>query len=171
MTMESGEVYHSPLYLPPYDDESISHYLGRWFRQEVVQTDAIILGKKLRLGKILWRWQNFYLNPEPTREQIAKIGGLMELEVERLLLMFPPENEVSSPRPIRLCAFCYVEAPYHKLEWQFRSTAGCERHQCRLLSKCPACEKPFAIPAQWEKGSCQGCGMLFKSMTKRQKPY
>ena len=34
--MEKETLPHSPRYLPPYEDESISHYLGRWMRQPTV---------------------------------------------------------------------------------------------------------------------------------------
>ena len=171
--MESGEIHHSLLYLPPYDDESISHYLGRWYCQEVVSTDSYSLAKRLGLGKILWRWENFYFNPPPTRSDLQKIDELMGLGLERLLLMFPPQHEPIKPKPIRICAACYAEAPYHRLSWQYQSTEGCEYHQLRLLSKCPdrKCGQPFPIPSQWTTGKCDRCGMPYKTMAKKQKPY
>jgi hypothetical protein len=73
--------------------------------------------------------------------------------------------------PIRLCAACYKEQPYHRLEWQFQSTKGCDRHKLRLLSKCPSCEERFAVPAEWVEGKCKKCGMKFESMAKKQKFY
>lgn len=169
--MNTEETNPSLLYLPPYDDESISHYLGRWYRQEVVNTDSYTLGKRLRLGTILWRWENFYFNPPSTCEALEKINELMGLGVERLMLMFPPQHEPIKPKPIRLCAACYVEAPYHCMSWQYQSTDGCKKHRLRLLSKCPSCQERFAIPSLWVKGECQRCNMSFKSMAKKQKPY
>jgi hypothetical protein len=74
--MESKETALSILYLPPCDDESISHYLGRWYRQEIVSTDSYSLGKRLRLGKTLWRWENLYFNPYPTHQELQKIANL-----------------------------------------------------------------------------------------------
>jgi hypothetical protein len=123
--MQSEEIHWSLLYLAPYDGESISHYLGRWYRQEIVNTDSYTLGKRLRLGKTLWRWENFYFNPPPTPEELQKIGELMGLEVGRLLLMFSPTHEPIKPRPIRICATCYAENPYHRVSWQYQSTEGC----------------------------------------------
>lgn len=171
--MESEELHRSLLYLPPYEDESISHYLGRWYRQEVVSTDSYSLGKKLRLGKTLWRWENFYRNPPPTREQLQKIDELMGLGVKRLLLMFPPPDEPMKPRPIRMCAACYAQVPYHRMSWQLQSTAGCDLHQLRLLSKCPdrKCGRLFPIPAEWTvPGKCK-CKMPYAAMAKRQTGY
>ena len=72
---------------------------------------------------------------------------------------------------IRLCAACYSDRPYHQLEWQFQSTAGCDRHRLRLLSQCPSCEELFGVPAEWVEGKCKKCGMKFSSMVKKQKPY
>jgi len=42
----------------------------------------------------------------------------------------------------------------HRMEWQFKSTAGCEMHQLRLLSKCRRCGARFKVPALWEDGCC-----------------
>jgi TniQ len=158
--MESEETNLSLLCFLPYDDESISHYLGRWYRQEIVSSDSYSLGRRLRLGKTLWRWENFYFNPPPTRQELQKIDNLMGLGLERLLLMFPPEHEPIKPRPIRICATCYAEAPYHRMSWQFQSTEGCNHHRLRLLSKCPdpRCGEPFPIPSQLIVLQCKKCG-------------
>ena len=40
------------------------------------------------------------------------------------------------------------DRPYHRLEWQFKSTVGCQMHKLRLLSKCPSCGEPFPTPAE-----------------------
>ncbi|MCY7273411.1 MAG: hypothetical protein LH702_06620 [Phormidesmis sp. CAN_BIN44] len=55
----------------------------------------------------------FLLNPLPAPAEMAKLGNLIDLEIERLVQMFPPENRPSNPRPIRLCAACYGEASCH----------------------------------------------------------
>ena len=94
----------------------------------------------------------------------------MGLEAERLLVMFPPQGEPINVRVMRVCCACYDEAPYHRMKWQLRSTAACEKHQLRLLYKCPNCEEHFPIPAEWESGRCRKCQMLFRSMIKHQKP-
>lgn len=171
--MKSEEIHRSLLYLAPYDDESISHYLGRWYRQEVVSADSYSLGKRLRLGKTLWRWENFYFNPPPSPQELQKIDELMGLGLERLLLMFPSINEPIKPKPIRICAACYAETPYHRMNWQYQSTEGCDRHHLRLLSKCPdrKCGEPFPIPSQLIVLECKRCGMPYRTMAKKQKGY
>ncbi len=76
------------------------------------------------------------------------------------------------PRPIRLCAACYVESPCHRIEWQFKDKMKCDRHplrQLRLLTKCTNCETPFPIPADWVQGECSHCCLPFTIMAKRQK--
>ena len=157
--------------LQPYEDESISHYLGRWKRQEVVSLSSIgSLSRQLRLGTAMSRWEKFYLNPFPTLKQLEQLGKVMGIEGERLLLMFPPKGEPINVRIVRLCCACYDEAPYHRMKWQFQSTAAFEKHQLRLLYKCPNCEQHLPIPAEWESGRCRKCQMLFRSMIKHQKP-
>lgn len=172
--MENEEVQHSILYLPPYDGESISNYLGRWCRQEVVSIDTFALGKRLRLGKTLWRWERFYLNPFPTRWELQKIDKLMEVGIDRLLLMFPPPHEpLVKPDTIRICAACYAETPYHRMSWQYKSTEGCEQHRLRLLSRCPdpKCGEPFPIPSKIKVLACKKCGMPYSTMANKQKSY
>jgi hypothetical protein len=169
----SSEEEHSLVYLSPYDGESISSYLGRWCRQEVVSIDTYTLGKRLRLGRTLWRWENFYFNPPPTHRELQQIDKLMDLGLDRLMLMFPPAHEPIKPKPTRICAACYTEAPYHRLSWQYQSTEGCEHHQLRLLSKCPdrKCGEPFPIPSKWTIGKCKKCEMPYKTMAKKQAHY
>ena len=172
--IEDEEVSRSLLYLAPYKGESISHYLGRWFRQEIVQADAFSVGGKLRLGKVLHRWEKFYFNPPPTQAEIARLGKLIGLEIEQLMQMFPPEHESIDPRrPIRLCAACYSEAPYHRMQWQWQSIDRCDLHHLILLTKCPGhkCDAPFPIPSEWITGRCQKCGMSYRKMAKYQKFY
>ena len=159
------------VYLPPYEEESISHYLGRWRRQEVVSLSSPgSLSRQLKLGTAMSRWEKFYLNPFPTLKQLERLGKVMGIEGERLLRMFPPKGEPINVRIIRLCCACYDEAPHHRIKWQFQSTAACEKHQLRLLYKCPNCEVHLPIPAEWESGRCRKCQMLFRSMIKHQKP-
>ena len=147
-----------PGYVEPYEGESISHYLGRWRREEINTVSSPgALGRMAGIGSVTARWEKFRFYHFPTAEELAK--------------MLPQKGQSMKLEPIRLCAACYRENPYHRLEWQFQSTAGCDLHKLRLLSRCPSCSEPFAIPALWVEGKCQKCGMKFKSMAKRQKPY
>ncbi len=169
--MENEEL-DLPRWCPePYEGESIANYLVRFRSQEAVSISApSSFSKAIGLGIALTRWEKFRFNPFPSDEEIQKFCSFVGLEIEKLVAMLPSKDERIKLEPIRLCAACYVEKPYHRLEWQFQSTAGCDKHRLRLLSKCPGCEKPFGIPALVIEGKCQ-CGMPFRRMVKRQKPY
>ena len=161
-----------PGYVKPYEGESISHYLGRWRRSEVNSVSSPgALGRMAGIGSVTARWEKFRFYHFPTPEELAALSKVMEMDAEELAKMLPQKGQEMKLEPIRLCAACYREKPYHRLEWQFQSTAGCDRHKLRLLSRCPSCSEPFAIPALWVEGKCQKCGMNYKSMAKKQKGY
>lgn len=167
-----NEAFDLPRWCPePYLGESIANYLVRLRHQDVASISApSSLSKAIGLGIALTRWEKFRFNPFPSQEEIEKLGNCIGLEVEKLIAMFPPKGERMKLEPIRLCAACYAEEPYHRLAWQFQSTAGCDKHQLRLLSKCPGCERPFTIPALVIEAKCP-CGMYFRRMVKRQTPF
>jgi TniQ len=170
--MHPDEPSIKPWHIEPYEGESISHYFGRYRREETVSISSPSrLSQEAGLGIALARWEKFRFNPFPTEEELETIGKLIGLDAERLFQMLPPKGERMKLEPIRLCAACYAEAPYHRIEWQFQSTAGCEVHQLRLLSKCPECEELFTIPAWWVKGECQRCRMPFNRMMRWQRPH
>lgn len=153
----------------PYSGESFSHYLGRFRRENIMTVSR--LGEETGLGGVLIkRLEHFYLNPFPKIEQLQPLAEFMGLSPEALLAMLPPPGQGFKLEPIRLCGACYEVEPFHRLEWQFKDTAGCERHRLRLLSECPRCKARFQIPALWE-GRCQRCGMGFGDMQAFQKPY
>jgi hypothetical protein len=166
-------------YVEPYEGESISHYLGRLRRLKANSLpSAYSLGKLTELGGILGRWEKLYFNPFPSYEELEALGKLIRVDATRLAEMLPPKGVSMKPRPILLCAVCYAENPYHRIEWQFKERRGCDgrianrlrhRHQLRLLGKCINCETPFPIPALWAKGECPHCFLPFARMAKRQK--
>jgi hypothetical protein len=170
--MKQERVQQPPWYLEPYPDESVSHYFGRFRRQEIISVaNPGSLSRAAGIGPVLHRWEKFYLNPHPTQKELEAMGQLIGLEVQRLAQMFPPKDVARVYRSTRLCGLCYKEAPYHRLSWLFRATEGCDKHQLRLISRCPACDEKIALPVEWEPGQCKRCGMKFTSMAKRQKPY
>ena len=150
----------------PYKGESISHFLGR-FRQANYSSSNEI-GQKTGLGGAIARWEKFRFIPPPTQKQLAALAELVRLDVSQLALMIPQGMSMKH-EPIRLCAACYAEEPYHRLEWQFKVTSGCDRHQLRLLSECLNCGKRFKIPALWVEGQCHNCHMRFVEMKRYQK--
>nr|WP_226593221.1 TniQ family protein [Microseira wollei] len=94
---------------------------------------------------------------------------MVGVESDRLDQMLPPAGVGMKLEPIRLCGACYAEVPCHKIEWQFKTTAGCDRHKLRLLSECPNCGARFKVPALWVDGYCQRCFLMFKQMGGYQK--
>jgi hypothetical protein len=117
------------------------------------------------------RWEKFRFYHFPTAEELEAVSKVMEMDAEELVRTLPTKDQPMKLEPIRLCAACYKEQPYHRLEWQFQSTKGCDRHKLRLLSQCPSCGERFPPPAEWVEGKCNKCGMKFSSMAKKQKPY
>ena len=70
--------------------------------------------------------------------------------------------------PIWVCGACYAQSPCHRIEWQFKSWK-CDRHQLKLLAKCPQCQARFKIPALWEHGRCDRCLTTFGELAAYQK--
>lgn len=153
----------------PYEGESLSHLLGRFRRANY--SSANELGQKTGLGGVLARWEKFRFIPPPSQKQLEALALVVQLEVEQLRQMLPTQGVGMKHEPIRLCAACYAETPYHKLEWQFKATRGCHHHQLRLLSECPNCKLRFPTPATWVEGQCKRCLVSFGEMIASQKLY
>lgn len=151
----------------PYEGESLSHFLGRVRSRNHLTANG--LGKLAGIGAVVARWERFHLNPYPTQAQFESLGELLDLPPERLWAMLPPKGEGMQCEPIRLCGACYGENPCHRIEWQYKSVWKCDRHQLKLLSKCPNCEAKFKIPAMWEHGCCSRCHIPLEQMQGFQK--
>ncbi len=165
--MEATEIQPWLFQVEPYDGESISHFLGR-FRQANELTSSG-LGKAVGIGAVIARWEKFRFNPPPSHRELEALAAVVGVETDALVQMLPPTGVSMNHSPIRLCGVCYAQKPYHRIEWQFKATAGCNHHQLRLLSECPNCGARFAIPATWVEGACQRCFMAFTEMAKSQK--
>ena len=151
----------------PLEGESISYYLGRFRRANELSPTQ--LGKMSGLGSVIGRWEKFRFNLPPNQEQLEALAKVIGLGADRLALMLPSKGFEMKLSPIRLCAACYIESPCHQMEWQFKQTNKCDRHQLRLLSECPNCKARFQIPAQWIDGWCHRCFLSFAEMMKYQK--
>ncbi|MBD1904085.1 TniQ family protein [Trichocoleus sp. FACHB-832] len=157
--------------IAPLDGESLSHFLGRFRRENNLSVSR--LGREAGIGAVVARWEKFYLNPFPSRKELEALAKVVQVDADRLREMLPPEGVGMKHEPIRLCGACYPESPYHKIEWQFKTTQGCvgvsHRHKLTLLSECPNCGARFKIPALWANGWCQRCFMEFGKMATYQK--
>ncbi len=153
----------------PYEGESLSHYLGRFRRQNQLTPGG--LGTMAGIGAVVARWEKFHLNPYPTQAQFEALGKVLGLPAERLWAMLPPQGEGMVHEPIRLCGACYGESPCHRVEWQYKSIWRCERHNLKLLSKCPNCGARFKVPALWEQGHCSRCRIPFQERVNSEYPF
>jgi len=151
----------------PLPGESISHYLGRVEREN--EWTGYLVGKAAGIGAVLNRWKRFYFNPFPSKEEIGALANVLEISPARLTEMLPQKGESIKIEPIRLCGACYGESPCHRIKWQYKSVWKCDRHDLKLLSKCPNCEAKFKIPALWEEGRCSRCHMPFSELASLQK--
>ncbi|ALF54858.1 hypothetical protein ACX27_21745 [Nostoc piscinale CENA21] len=168
--MNEDEIRPKLGYVEPYEGESISHYLGRLRRFKANSLpSAYSLGKIADLGAVTGRWEKLYFNPRPTQQELEALASVVAVNADRLTEMLPPTGMTLKPRPIKLCAACYAEEPYHRIEWQYKEQQKCVRHNLRLLTKCINCETPFPIPADWVEGECPHCSLSFAKMAKRQR--
>lgn len=149
----------------PYPGESLSHFLGRFCRENHATLNQ--LGEKTGLGAVLGRWEKFRFIPPPNDSQLAALAKLVRLEVEQIKLMLP--QEAMQNRVIRLCATCYAEEPYHRTEWQYKLANQCDRHHLLLLLECPNCKAKLPIPSKWANGTCKRCLTPFEQMADLQK--
>jgi len=171
MTLSETEIQLRLGYVEPYEGESISHYLGRLRRFKANSLPSgYSLGQLIGVGSAVTRWEKLYFNPFPPDEALATLAQLIGLDLERLRAMLPQKGRSLQPRPICLCGACYAENPCHRMDWQYKAQPFpvCDRHNLRLLVKCPGCKTPFPVPARWASGSCERCKMKFSSMAKRQ---
>ncbi|MEH2385133.1 MAG: TniQ family protein [Nostoc sp.] len=165
-----NEIYNFEAWIntvEPLPGESISHFLGRFERANLLTGYQI--GKEAGVGAIVTRWKKLYLNPFLTQQELEALAKFVEVEVEKLTETLPLKGITMKPRPIKLCGACYAEVPCHRIEWQYKDKMKCDRHQLGLLTKCTNCETPFLIPANWELGECTHCSLPFAKMVKRQK--
>lgn len=151
-----------------YDGESLSHFLGRFRRANELTPNR--LGRTTGIGAVVVWWEKFRLNPFPSCQELEALAAVVGVEADRLVQILPPEGVGMKHYPIRLCGACYIRDLCHRIEWQFKVTTGCNRHQLCLLSECPNCGARFVIPALWLEGACQRCFMTFAEMAEYQKP-
>ncbi|WP_287456680.1 TniQ family protein [Leptolyngbya sp. UWPOB_LEPTO1] len=151
----------------PYEGESLSHFLGRFRRPNHLTPSG--LGQLAGIGAVVARWERFHLNPSSSQKELEALAKVVGVSAERLAEMLPPKGVGMQWTPIRLCGACYGETPCHRMEWQYKSMWKCDRHQLKLLAKCPKCEATFKIPALWESGACHRCRLPFTEMARYQK--
>jgi hypothetical protein len=150
----------------PYEDESFSHFLGRYCAENCIAPNT--LAQDLQAGSVaVGRWRKLRYNPPPTERHLKRLTEITGVNQERILAMLP--QQPMQIGTIRLCAACYAEQPYHRTHWQYKATEYCDRHNLALLARCPCCKAPFPVPAEWGAGLCLRCGTAFGELAKFQK--
>ncbi|MEG4497295.1 hypothetical protein QUB05_08110 [Microcoleus sp. F10-C6] len=74
------------------------------------------------------RWEKFRFNPPPSPQQLEALAAVIGVGGDRLVQMLPPAGVGMKMEPIRLCGAYYAQSPCHKIEWQFKTATGCDRH-------------------------------------------
>ena len=151
----------------PYEGESLSHFLGRFRRENYLSPSA--LGELAGIGGVVARWERFHLNPFPKDKELNSLAEVIGIEKQRLKQMLPAKGIELKCEPIRMCGACYAENPYHRMEWQYKTVWKCDCHKLKLISKCPNCQAKFKSPALWEFSCCHRCRLPFAAIAEYQK--
>lgn len=165
---ENEEIQPWLFVVEPYPGESLSHFLGRFRRENELSPSG--LGREAGIGAVVARWEKFHLNPFPSWQELEALASVVQVNAERLREMLPPQGIKMKHQPIRLCGACYAQVPCHRIEWQFKTILVCKLHKLHLHTECPNCKAKFKIPALWSDGHCQRCFMTFGKMSQYQKP-
>ena len=88
--MESQDIQPWWFLVEPLAGESISHFLGRFRREN--ELTVTMMGKITGLGGAIARWEKFRFIPAPTEEELIALSKVVQVEVERLWTMFPPKG-------------------------------------------------------------------------------
>jgi len=104
--MENTEIKPWWFLVEPLSGGSISHFLGRFRREN--ELTVTMMGKITGLGGVIARWEKFRFIPAPTEEELTALSEVVQVKVERLWQMFPPKGVGMKHQPIRLCGACYM---------------------------------------------------------------
>lgn len=149
-----------------YPEESLGHFLGRFYRANQLSHKAIAEHLGVRVEWVqAWEAPSRQRNPTPL--QLLALSKLVEVDPKQLRKMLPPQR---LHLQTRLCAACYREIPVHRVVWQRVKMNHCERHLLELLSACPVCGTGFRTPALWEEDQCEQCHLHFCQMVAYQQP-
>ena len=162
MDLEEVELQPWLFQVEPYPEESFSHFLGRFRRANCLSGGQLsaMLGKR---SYIVSYWEAPSRRRRPEGADLKRLSQMTGVEESRFRLMWSPPG-IELHWPTRLCAQCYVEAPWHKLTWQIASAPHCEKHQRLLLTACPHCGVAFWLPSYWRRGECDRCRFPFHEM-------
>ncbi len=140
----------------PYEDESLASYIIRLAERNYYQSPNWILnlaGLKVNRGIYLC------VNPlEPSR-----LSQLTGVDDNQLCLMaslnYQTAYELNNQHyriykyGIKLCPLCLKELNYSRMIWDWDIVKACASHQCKLIYKCPSCQKKI----KWSRPGVSQC--------------
>lgn len=150
----------------PYKDESLAGYILRLAEINYYLSPNWILNLAgLKVNKGIYLYNNLL---EP-----SQISKLIRLDNKQLYLMSSLVYEAvdeSNYRHykiykygVRLCPECLQEFNYSRKIWDWDIVKACALHQCKLIQKCPNCQKKI----KWARpgvSQCK-CGFDFRCCT------
>lgn len=145
-----------------YPGESFGHFLGRFRRANHLTSGQLSTMLGLRYLAISY-WETPSRRRIPSAKDWGVLSGITGVDVAQLQSMLMPKKILLYLRT-RLCALCYREEPFHRLNWQRANVTECDWHGCELLSMCPQCGIDFKLPALWAVGECERCSLPFAKM-------
>ncbi len=139
----------------PYPDEAITGYLVRLAESNGFFGLRELFRYVVELGE------------GDCKRGVALATGLSQETIESLVGLYPSYWETSgnlaglavqdfNQQTLRWCPSCLLEAPYLRKFWTLKLVCHCERHQTKLLERCPACGAAQS-PSRSNLRSCQ-CG-------------
>lgn len=139
----------------PYPDEAITGYLVRLAESNGFFGLRELFRYVVELGE------------GDCKRGVALASGLSQDAIEGLVGPYPSYWETAgslagltvqdfNQQTLRWCPSCLLEAPYIRKFWALKLVCHCERHQTKLLERCPACGAAQS-PLRSNLRSCQ-CG-------------
>lgn len=125
----------------PYADESLTGFLNRWARLN-------LLGTRLQLLNALGTSRAIRITPP----NIKKMAGALGFD-EAILQSISPSDAPAYPalrrsltraRDEAVCPDCLREASYSRQLWSHGLATACPTHRVRLLDRCTKCSTGFA---------------------------
>lgn len=122
-----------------------SNVWGKW-RIFTIDADRIFHEESLKplsdiSGQLIERLQEFSLYPVASK---IIDGTPPEKAIWSWILALGARNTKRN-RGLQYCPACLAEdkIPYFRKQWRFAWHTACEKHQCALLDRCPACDAPI----------------------------
>ena len=95
------------LSVEPFAGESLSHFLGRFRRQNHLSPSA--LGDLAGVGAVIARWERFHLNPFPSEAESVAIAQVVGVTAVSSLLLQLSKNEKEISRQLPAITIDFIK--------------------------------------------------------------